>query len=160
MKTPKAPAFSLLDQHGVRHELKDYQGRWLVVYFYPLDGSLNCTRETCSFRDEYKVIAQFGNAEIIGVNKGSVASHRRFSEDNRINFPLLSDPKHVITSAYGAWRTSPVKLRDRPFGTRRNTYIINPSGEIVKTFYNVDPDDHATEVIEALQALQSHASRA
>jgi peroxiredoxin Q/BCP len=155
MTNQKAPDFCLLDQEGVTRSLDDYAGRWLVVYFYPHDRSLNCTREACTFRDEYRIISQFGNAQIIGINKGTVESHKDFADKNHLNFPILSDPGHKVTSAYGAWRSSAAKLYDRPFGTRRNTYIINPEGFIVKTYENVAPSDHVAQIIEDLQLLQS-----
>lgn len=153
----KAPDFNLPDQNGVEHSLKDYRGRWVVLYFYPSDRSLNCTREACNFRDEYKVISQFGNAEVIGVNKAPAAKHKQFAQRHHINFPILSDLGHRVTGAYGAWRSGPTKFYDRPFGTRRNTYIINPEGEIVKTFTKVNPRNHAEEVITALRELQDQA---
>jgi peroxiredoxin Q/BCP len=159
MNKPRlAPNFSLPDQNGVTKSLADYLGRWIVLYFYPHDKSLNCTREACNFRDEYRIISQFGDAEIIGINKGSVESHQRFAKKHHLNFTILSDAGHKVTSAYGAWRSSPAKLYDRPFGTRRNTYLINPAGEIVKTYLNVDPNKHAEQVISDLQILQSKTS--
>lgn len=152
----RAPDFSLLDQDGVTHKLSDYAGRWLVVFFYPMDGSVNCTREVCAFRDEHAIIKQFGNAEVVGINKGSVASHKKFSSKNRLNFPLLSDLTHEITKSFGAWRSnSPRSLVDRAFKTRRNTYIINPEGEIVQEFLGIDPKEQVVEVIQALQRLQN-----
>lgn len=150
-----APDFSLPDQDGVIHNLRDYAGRWLVLYFYPNDDSINCTREACNFRDEYRVISQFGNAQVIGVNKAPIASHKKFADKYKLNFPLLSDPGHKVTSTYGSWRSSNVPLYDRPFGTRRNTFLINPEGYVVKSFLGVDPDNHAQEVIQTLQDMQA-----
>lgn len=157
MTAQDAPDFSLPDQHGAIHSLKDYQGRWLVVYFYPKDDSLGCTKEACSFRDEYRIISQFGNAEIIGINRGSVSSHKRFAEQHHLKFPILSDEGHKVTMAYGAWRTGPGRLLGKSFGTRRNSYIINPVGQIVKSYVGVDPGDHATKIIADLQKLQRAA---
>jgi len=147
--------FNLPDQDGIARSLNDYKGRWLVLYFYPHDRSLNCTKEACNFRDEYRIISQFGDAEIIGVNPGSVEQHKKFTERHHLNFPVLSDEGHKVATVYGAWRTTPVKFYDRTFGTRRNTYIINPKGKIVKTYLSVDPNNHAEEVIRDLQALQA-----
>jgi peroxiredoxin Q/BCP len=155
-----APDFCLLDQTGTERSLKDYQGRWLVVYFYPNDRSLGCTKEACNFRDEYRIISQFGDAEVIGINKASVESHRKFVQRNHLNFPVLSDPKHKVTSAYGAWRSNKAVLTDKAFGTRRNSYLINPDGMIVKEYIRVNPNDHASEVINDLQAFQIKKSKA
>jgi peroxiredoxin Q/BCP len=154
-----APQFSLLDQTGATRRLSDYLGRWVVLYFYPRDDSLGCTTEACNFRDEYRIIAQFGAAEVIGINKGSVKSHAQFAHRHHLEFPILSDAGHKVTKLYGAWRVGINKARilDKPFGTRRNTYLINPDGFIVKEYIAVNPDAHATEVITDLQALQSSA---
>jgi len=150
-----APVFSLLDQYGKRCSLKDYKGRWLVVYFYPDDRSLNCRLEACSFRDEQQILAQFGNTGVVGINKASVDSHRKFSDRNHLNFPILSDPGHKITEAYGAWRTPGVKWHDRPWATRRNTYLVNPKGKIVKEYLGITPNGHVETIIHDLQELQS-----
>lgn len=150
-----APPFSLADQNGVVRNLSDYQGRWVVLYFYPKDNSLGCTKQACDFRDEYRIISQFGDAEIIGINKASLESHKQFAERYHLNFPILSDPDHKITSAYGAWRGNKAGLLlDKLFPTRRNTYLINPDGLIAKAYHGVDPDDHASQVITDLQAFQ------
>ena len=156
MPFKKAPLFTLSDQDGKTRSLKDYFGRWVVVYFYPSDNSLNCTKEACNFRDEYRIISQFGNAEILGINKGSVESHKRFADRYALNFPILSDPDHKVTSAYGAWRHLPINLFE-PLATRRNTYLVNPEGYIVKSYLSVNPNDHAQEVISDLQELQAKA---
>jgi len=153
--TKKAPDFNLLDQDGTARTLADYKGRWLVLYFYPNDKSLNCKREACYFRDEQKIIAQFGDAAIVGINKGSVQSHKRFVERNHLNFPILSDPTHEVTEAYGAWRSSPVKWHDRPFATRRNTYLIDPKGNIAKEYIGVTPRGQVEMIINDLQELQA-----
>jgi peroxiredoxin Q/BCP len=156
-----APAFTLPDQDSVVRSLADYRGKWVVLYFYPRDESLNCTVEACTFRDEYRIISQFGAAEVIGVNKGSVASHKRFAERFHLNFPILSDSGHSVTKAYGAWKVGlPRKLLDMPFSTRRNTYIIDPEGMIAKQYVSVNPNDHAAEVISDLQALQKARKKA
>ncbi len=153
--TRTAPNFTLHDQDDKLHSLSDYAGRWLVVYFYPDDRSLNCKREACFFRDEQKILAQFGNTAVVGINKSSVAVHKRFSHRNHLNFPILSDPDHKVTEAYGAWRSNPAKWHDRPWGTRRNTYLINPKGVIVKEYLGITPNGHVQTIILDLQKLQA-----
>ncbi len=149
-----APDFQLQDQDGVTHRLSDYHGKWLVVYFYPKDDSPGCTQQACDFRDEHAIISQFGNAVIIGINKDSVGSHKKFANKHHLNFPLLSDPTRAITKAYGAWKSNKSQLIDRAYGTRRNTYLINPEGHIVKQYLGVNPKNHAPRIIEDLQILQ------
>ena len=157
--TRPAPNFKLPDQDGNLRTLADYKGEWLVLFFYPKDRSLNCTKEVCAFRDEHSIIGQFGNAEIVGINKDSVASHKRFSQKVDLNFPLLSDSSGTVTKAYGAWRSNKPRIYDTFFATRRNTYLINPKGMIVKEYMSVSPTDHALEVIEDLQKLTNKSSR-
>jgi len=150
----KAPTFSLPDQDGVTRSLSDYAGQWLVLYFYPKDDTPGCTTEACSFRDEREAIAEFGNAVVIGISKDSVKSHKKFIEKHNLNFTLLSDPEHHIIEAFGAW--GPRKFMGREFmGTHRNTYIINPTGDIVKTYEGVNPKNHASEIIKDLHTLQN-----
>lgn len=157
MKLSKAPEFTLPDQNGVSRSLTDYLGRWVVLYFYPRDDSLNCVREACRFRDEYQIIGQFGNAEIIAINKGSVSSHHKFATKHHLNFLVLSDAGHKVTSRYGVWRGNSGKLIDMAFGTRRNTYLIDPAGNIVKRYLGVGSKNHVEEVITDLQAMQAAA---
>jgi peroxiredoxin Q/BCP len=147
-----APDFTLPDQNGQNHSLGDYIGRWLVLYFYPQDDTPGCTTEACAFRDERDVIAEHG-AEVIGISKDSVASHKRFAEKYGLNFTVLSDPDHQTIEAYGAW--SPKKMFGREYlGTIRTTFIINPEGAIARKFPNVSPKGHALEIIQALDELK------
>lgn len=156
MNMPRpAPNFKLVDQNGKTHSLTDYTGRWLVLFFYPKDESLNCTREVCTFRDETSIISQFGNAAVVGINHESVQSHKNFARRQKLNFPLLSDVDHEVTQAYGAWRSNKPKFYDVLFSTRRNTYLINPAGQIVKEYLTVNPSSHAEQVILDLHEMQS-----
>ena len=148
----QAPDFTLPDQNGQNHSLEDYKGKWLVLYFYPQDDTPGCTTEACAFRDEREVIAEHG-AEVVGISKDSVASHKRFAEKYDLNFTVLSDPDHQIIEAYGAW--SPKKMFGRDFlGTIRTTFIISPEGDIAREFPNVAPKGHALEIIQALDELK------
>lgn len=150
----KAPDFRLSDQNGNVHSLKDYAGKWLVLYFYPKDNTAGCTAEACNFRDEREAIAELGNAEIVGVSTDSVDSHKNFADKNHLNFTLLSDPEHKTIAAYDSWQ--PQKFLGREFlGTKRNTFIIDPAGKITKKYEGVDPKTHAAEIIQDLKLLQT-----
>lgn len=141
----KAPAFSLPDQDGTIHSLADYAGKWVVLYFYPKDDTPGCTKEACTFRDLTDVFAK-KNAVIFGVSKDSVVSHKKFSKKFSLPFPLLSDPSAETIKAYGAWGKK--KFLGREFeGILRNTYLINPQGEIEKTYEKVDPAKHVNEIL-------------
>src|SRR5882672_403007 len=141
----QAPDFTLQDQNGKNHSLKDYAGKWLVLYFYPKDETPGCTTEACSFRDARELIGQLGNAEIVGVSKDSVASHKKFAEKHGLNFTLLSDPEHAVIETYDSWK--PKKFMGRDYlGTERNTFIIAPDGSIAKKYEGVNPKDHAAQI--------------
>ena len=159
MPNTPAPNFSLLDQNGKKRSLSDYRGRWVVLYFYTQDDSLGCTTQACTFRDEYRVIKQFGNAEVIGVNHASVETHKLFTKQHRLNFPILSDPGHRVTSMYNSWKTVRAKLLGSDYATQRNTFLINPEGIIVKKYSSIKRSArHTEQVITDLQSLQKTAA--
>lgn len=148
----QAPDFTLSDQNGTMRSLADYHGKWLVLYFYPKDETPGCTAEACSFRDERDVIAEHG-AEVVGVSRDSVASHKKFEQHYGLNFTLLSDPDHKVLEAYGAWGSK--SMMGRAFdGIIRSTFIINPDGYIVREYPKVTPKDHALQIIRDLDELK------
>ena len=148
----KAPDFTLPDQDGKNHSLSDYNGKWLVVYFYPKDDTPGCTKEACSFRDGRQALLDKG-IEVVGVSKDSVASHKKFVDKYNLNFTLLADPSLETIKAYKSFGLK--KFMGREFeGTLRNTYLVNPDGEIVKTYEKVSPADHALEILKDFEALQ------
>ena len=149
----KAPDFKLSDQNGQAHNLKDYAGKWLVLYFYPRDNTPGCTKEACSFRDEREVIAQLGNAEIIGISKDLVASHKKFVDKYHLNFTVLSDESSKTIKDYGSLKEKTLFGR-KVIGTARNTFIINPKGYIAKEYFGVNPVGHAKQIIDDLRSLQ------
>lgn len=148
----KAPNFELLDQDGVTKSLSDYADKWLVLYFYPKDNTPGCTTEACSFRDERDAISQISGAKVVGVSTDSVKSHKIFISKHNLSFTLLSDPDHKTIEAYDSWK--PLKFMGNEYiGTKRNTFIITPGGEIAKEYIGVNPKSHATQIITDLKAL-------
>lgn len=141
----KAPDFSLPDQDGTQHQLQDFAGRWLVLYFYPEDETSGCTTEACNFRDGRDVLVEFNKAAVVGVSPDSVESHKKFAENHDLNFTLLSDPTHKTIEAYNSWDGQ---------WTLRNTFIISPEGEIVKSYEGVDPKTHVGQILTDLKQLQ------
>ncbi len=150
----KAPDFSLPDQNDKLHSLHDYAGKWVVLYFYPKDDTPGCTTEACNFRDAREAIAEFGNATVIGISKDTVKAHKKFADKYGLSFTLLSDTKHSVIEAYGAWQEKSM-FGKQYMGIQRMTVIIDPSGNIAKTYPKVDPKKHAVEIIEDLKTLQS-----
>lgn len=149
----KAPDFALPDQTGTVRSLADYAGRWLVVYFYPKDDTPGCTVEACEFRDWQKQFADAG-VSVVGVSKDSPQSHAKFAEKHSLTFPLLSDESASMMQAYGAW--GPKKFMGREYiGITRMTVLVNPAGEIAKTYPKVTPKGHAAQILSDLKALSS-----
>ncbi len=152
MVEPGAPApdFELLDHQGQRVRLRDFQGRRVVLYFYPRDGTPGCTREACSFRDVHARLQRAG-AVVLGVSPDSPQSHARFRERYRLPFPLLSDPDGKVAQAYGAWEEKTLYGRKR-WGVARTTFLIGPDGRVERVWRRVKPDGHGEEVLAALRA--------
>ena len=148
----KAPDFYLLDQHGAHHSLQDYTGSWVVLYFYPKDDTPGCTTEACNFRDGRELLQDMG-AKVIGVSADSVKSHAKFADKHGLDFTLLSDPDHSVIEAYGSWK--PKKFMGREYiGIHRDTYLIDPHGNIAKKYEGVNPKTHIAEIIKDLKTLK------
>src|SRR5262245_8789442 len=99
----QAPDFTLPDQNGTMRSLKDYAGKWLVLYFYPEDDTSGCTTEACNFRDARDVIANLSGAKVVGISKDTVESHKKFVDKYHLDFTLLSDTEHKVIEAYDSW---------------------------------------------------------
>jgi thioredoxin-dependent peroxiredoxin len=149
----KAPDFKLSDQDGKQHSLNDYTGKWLVLYFYPKDDTPGCTKEACDFRDNLGALKSLG-AEVVGVSADDVDSHGQFASKHGLNFPLLADAGAEVSKAYGAYGTK--NMYGNIFeGVMRQTFLIDPDGEIVKAWKRVSVDAHAAEVEIALRDAQA-----
>jgi peroxiredoxin Q/BCP len=146
-----APDFDLQDETGARRRLSDLRGRPFVLYFYPADDTPGCTKEACSFRDDYAAFQQSG-VTLLGVSPDTVRSHAKFREKHRLPFSLLADPDHHVCSLYGVW--GPKKLMGRSYeGVLRTTFIIDKTGRIARVFEKVRPAAHSAEVLAALESL-------
>ena len=145
----QSPSFALPDQNGKIHTLDEYKGKWLVVYFYPKDDTPGCTKEACSFRDFSKDFAKKG-VSIVGISKDSVKSHDKFANKFSLNFTLLSDESTNVIKALGAWGKK--KFMGKEYeGIKRNTYLINPKGEITKSYENVNPATHVSDILKDIE---------
>ena len=137
-----APAFTAQDQNGLEHKLSDYLGRWLLLYFYPRDNTPGCTAEACALRDNYNDFKKI-DAVILGVSTDSVTSHDKFVQKFNLPFTLLADPDKTIVKTYEA---------NGLF--KRVSYLIDPTGKIVKAYEKVKPAEHAEEVLRDLAILK------
>jgi peroxiredoxin Q/BCP len=151
-KTPAvgamAPDFTLTSQEGAPVNLKDFHGQWVVLYFYPKDFTSGCTTEAHNFQRDL-VQYQQKNAVIVGVSVQSADSHKEFCAKEGLNFKLLADTDHKVSELYGSLTNYGVtKL------SSRHTFLIDPSGVIVKEYMDVNPSKHSEEVLAALTELQ------
>ena len=146
-----APTFKLQDQNGDWHTLGDYKGKYVVLFFYPKDGTPGCTTEACNFRDNIFAFDDL-NTQILGISLDDVDSHKEFSEKYSLPYPILADVEKESAVDYGVLgKFMMMTIR------KRESFIIDPDGLIVKHYKNVDPDKHTDEVIEELKSLQKKA---
>lgn len=149
-QTPyQAPTFTLPNESGKAVSLADFQGKWVVLYFYPKDETPGCTTEACSMRDSRDELTALG-AEVIGVSMDDASSHEKFKTKYNLNFTLLTDKDGKVLREYGAWGK---KMFGRE-GILRKTFIINPEGQVVKVYGRVTPLGHGDQVIAELKQLQ------
>jgi peroxiredoxin Q/BCP len=147
----KAPAFSLKDQSGKTRRLSEFEGRPVVLYFYPKDDTPGCTKEACAFRDNLPRF-KTSKATVLGVSILDEASKARFAEKYDLLFPLLADPDHAVAEKYGVWQKK--SMYGRSFmGIARTTYLIDAKGKIAQRWDNVKVPGHAEAVLAAVQQL-------
>ncbi len=148
MLNTQAPSFELPDQTGKVHKLSDYKGKWVVLYFYPKDMTPGCTVEACSFRDNEARLKSAG-AVVLGVSADSVKRHEKFAKTEGLNFPLLADEAKEVCKAYQSFGKK--KFMGREYeGIMRNTFLIDPTGQIVKIYTSVKPGTHVADILADL----------
>ncbi len=148
-----APEFKLQDQTGKWHELSDYRGKWVVLYFYPKDNTPGCTTQACEFRDNIFAYRELG-ALILGVSVDDVDSHKAFSDQYSLPFPILADSEKKTAAAYGTL-TKYVGIAEM---ARRDTFIIDPQGRVAKHYMKVDPKGHSEIVLADLKQLAAKST--
>ena len=142
----KAPNFALQDQNNITHTLSNYEGQWVVLYFYPKDDTPGCTTQACDFRDAVKRIIA-SKAVVFGLSVDSVRSHKLFAEKYNLPFSLLADETREVSELYDSL-SSFFKVANR------NTFIIDPEGNIAKIYLSVNPKTHSEMVLSDLSSLQ------
>lgn len=144
-----APEFRLQDQNGKWQTLADHRGKWVALYFYPKDQTPGCTTQACEFRDNIFAFKQ-ANAVILGVSVDDVKSHEEFAKKHSLPFPILADPTKETAKKYGVLKSY--------FGAmelaKRDTFVIDPEGRLVKHYADVDPKGHSQVVLADIKAMQ------
>ncbi len=148
----RAPDFSLKDQDGKMHSLKDYAGGAVLLYFYPKDMTPGCTIEAEGFRDRWKDLGKAG-VVVLGVSADSEASHKKFCDKHELNFPLLSDEKKETLKKYGVWVKKSMYGKSY-MGINRESFLIDKTGKIVKHYPKVNPATHPEEVLKDTKKLE------
>jgi peroxiredoxin Q/BCP len=143
-----APDFSLKTSDGSQVSLKDFKGKWVVLYFYPKDMTSGCTMEAKNFQRDLAKYDQTG-AVILGVSVDSAQSHKDFCTKEGLTFKLLADPEGKVAAQYG----STMDYKGTTMAAR-NTFLINPKGEIAKVYMGVKPADHSDQVLKDLAELK------
>jgi len=139
----RIPEFTLTDQNGNNFNVRNYLGRKLVIYFYPKDESGVCTKEACAFRDSYTAF-EARDTMVIGINSGSVESHKKFAEHHGLNFTLLSDPGNKVLNAFG--------IKSVLFLTGRETFVVDESGRVTYKYRGfLNGTAHVQKTLEYLQ---------
>jgi len=144
----QAPEFSLTTGDGSQVSLKDYRGKWVVLYFYPKDFTSGCTMEAKNFQRDLARYEQAG-AVVLGVSVDTAQSHKDFCTKEGLNFKLLADPDAKVSTEYG----SVMDYKGTTLAAR-NTFIVNPKGEIAKVYTGVKPADHSEQVLKDLAELK------
>ena len=140
-----APAFKLQDQNSKWHELKQYKGKWVVLYFYPKDNSPGCTQEANEFKALYPQFIK-NNAVVFGVSLDDIKSHQKFSEKLGLNFPILADQNHQLATQFGVVRNLGITKI-----AKRETFLIDPQGTIIYHYSSVNTQTHAGQVLADIQ---------
>lgn len=142
----KAPDFTLPDQNGKTHTLSDYQGGWVLIYFYPKDDTPGCTKEACSIRDDFPKFKK-SKLTVFGISVDTISKHKKFEEKYKLPFTLLADEEKKAVNLYSVWGKK--KFMGREYmGTLRTSFLISPQGKIAKIYEAVKPDIHAEEVLK------------
>jgi len=143
-----APDFALTTNEGNQAALKDFRGKWVVLYFYPKDMTTGCTIEAHNFQRDQAEYAR-RNAVILGVSVDSAESHKNFCAKEGLNFKLLADTKHQVSKQYGSLMNFGVAQI-----SARNTFLIDPQGKIARAFSSVNPSRHSAEMLAAIDELE------
>jgi peroxiredoxin Q/BCP len=149
-----APDFRLQDQKGEWHSIEQHRGQWIALYFYPKDDTPGCTKEACAFRDNIFAFDEL-NAVILGVSLDDVASHAEFAEKYSLPFSLLADTDRQAATRYSViMKVGPMEM------AKRQSFLIDPEGIVVKHYEKVDAATHSATVLADIRSLQAASPEA
>ena len=148
MITPgtRAPAFSLLDQHGATVTSASLKGRRVLLFFYPKASTPGCTQQACGLRD---IAGQVGDTVIVGVSPDKPAAQKKFDEKYGLGYDLLADTEHELAEAYGVWKLKKNYGKEY-MGIERSAFLIGADGKIEQAWYKISPKDTPVKLLEAL----------
>ncbi|MGB7544537.1 MAG: peroxiredoxin [Methanothrix sp.] len=147
-----APDFCLPGAEGQDICLKDFEGKWLVLYFYPKDNTSGCIREAVDFTAALPQLSDLG-AEVLGISRDSPASHRKFAERHELQLKLASDADHKVAEDYGAWALKKMYGKES-YGVVRSTFLIDPLGKVAHAWRKVSVKGHAEAVAKKLGEMR------
>lgn len=145
----EAPDFTLLDQNNQPFTLSKYGNQKVLLYFYPKDNTSGCTKQACSYRDSMNQFEKL-NIKVVGISKDSIESHKKFIEQNELNFTLLSDPEKQAIEKYFVWKEK-VNFGKKYFGVVRSTFLIDEDGKLIYVKYKTSPAIDVENVLKILK---------
>lgn len=145
----EAPDFTLLDQNNQPFTLSKYRNQKVLLYFYPKDNTSGCTKQACSYRDSMNQFEKL-NIKVVGISKDSIESHKKFIEQNELNFTLLSDPEKQTIEKYFVWKEK-VNFGKKYFGVVRSTFLIDENGKLIYVKYKTSPAIDVENVLKILK---------
>ncbi len=146
-----APNFKLKDQFGKEHSLKDYLGKWVLLYFYPKDDTPGCTKQACEIRDSWSKFKKI-KIVVLGISKDSIKSHKKFAEKYNLPFLVLADEEKKVVTEYGVLKKK--KFLGKEFlSVERTSFLIDKEGVILKIYKKVNPKNHADLILNDFKNL-------
>lgn len=149
-----APDFNLRTDQGEEIRLSELRGRRVVLFFYPRADTPGCIKESCGFRDDYRIFQEH-DVVVLGISPDTVEDQAAFSEKYGFPYPLLADADHAVAEDYGVWREFELRDGTTVWGVARTTFVIDEHGRISQVFEGVDPEGHSREILQALTVPKS-----